>query len=94
MIIHYEYKFDVNDFVNRWIQEYAEYGEIETVKEQFKRLLNNDLDLINEIRRWIRDDVWDFTGLFPGCGMFANEQDMLQAITEIQKEVQTRILTL
>jgi hypothetical protein len=93
MIIHYEYNFDVNDFVNRWIQEYADYGEIETIKEQFERLLNNDLDLINEIRRWIRDDVWDFTGMHPD-GMPANEQDMLQAITEIQREVKTRILTL
>lgn len=93
MIIHYGYNFDVNDFVNRWIQEYANYGEIETIKEQFERLLNNDLDLINEIRRWIRDDVWDFTGLHPD-DMSVNEQDMLQAITEIQAEVKTRILTL
>lgn len=93
MIIHYEYKFDANDFVNRWIQEYAEWEDIETLKDQFERLLNNDSDLINEIYCWIRDDIWDFTGLLPD-GMPANKQDMLQVITEIQREVKTRILTL
>ena len=93
MIIHYEYNFDVNNFVNRWIQEYTEYDEIETVKDQFERLLKNDSELIDEICRWIKDDIWDFTGMYPD-GMPANEQDMLQAITEIQREVKTRFLTL
>ena len=93
MIIHYEYNFDVNNFVNRWIQQYTEYNEIDTVKEQFEKLLNNEEDIIDEIRHWIRDDVRDFTGMHPD-GMPANEQDMLQAITEIQREVKERILNL
>jgi len=93
MIIHFEYKFDANDFVNKWIQEYSEWEDIETLKDQFERLLNNDSDLIHEICSWIRDDIWDFTGLLPD-GMPANEQDMLQVITEIQREVKERILNL